>query len=143
MRKYKDNPITAARIKAGMTQGQLAKAIGVDQCQVSVWECGRRPISINAAKRIAAALNIDWVQLIDVQGNDNGSPIARARQRKGFTQTQLANVLSVSQAQISNYEHGVCMPPKEMLQRMALILETDCYSLMPLSDSRNNAVQRL
>ena len=132
------NPITEARLKAGLTQEQLANAIGVDKRQLSVWECGRYPVRVIMAKRIADVLNIDWVQLVDVQSSIFSSPIALARRKKGITQTQLANAVRISQSQISNYEHGVSRPPKEVLQRIALVLETDCYSLMTPSDGQND-----
>ena len=138
MKSTNNNIMAEARKKAGMTQEQLAKAIGVNNRQVSVWECGRYPMRVIMAKRIADVLNIDWVQLVDVQSNAFSSPIALARRKKGLTQTQLAKAACISQSQISNYEHGVSHPPKEVLQRIALVLETDCHSLMTQSDSQND-----
>lgn len=128
-----NNPIAVARLQAGLTQEQLASAIGVDSRQISEWECERRALSATFAMRIAAALKIDLAQLICVQTNKHYSPIRAARQKNRLTQTQLAKAVNVSQAQISNYENGVSTPPKETLRRIADILGVEPDAL---ADSR-------
>lgn len=131
-----NNPIAVARSRAGFTQEQLANAIGVDKRQVSAWECGRFAVRAIVAKRIAAVLNTDWVQLIDVQSNGDYSTIATARKSAGLTQTQLAKAVNVSQSQISNYEHGVSRPSAQTLQRIADVLGIDVKELEAPSDAR-------
>ena len=52
--------IRGARSKEGLTQKQLATMIGVAQHHVSEMENGKRPIGKEMAKKLAAALNIDY-----------------------------------------------------------------------------------
>ena len=49
------SPITRARMAAGMTQAQLAEAIGVKPQQVGNWERGDRNPKLSALERIASA----------------------------------------------------------------------------------------
>ena len=63
-RHTNDSRIAQARIAKGMTQQQLAEAIGVLQQQIGAWESGRRKPKIDALMRIGDALGIDWTTLI-------------------------------------------------------------------------------
>jgi len=58
------NLLAAARIKAGLTQAQLAEKIAVRQNMVSEYERGRRPLSASMAKRFSKALKIKMERLI-------------------------------------------------------------------------------
>lgn len=51
--------IKLMRIKSGLTQSQLAKAIGVTQSTIARWESGNRPITVDQLYKIAHALNVD------------------------------------------------------------------------------------
>ena len=57
-------PISAARKAAGMTQQQLADALGIAQQSVARWETGEREPRVSTLKRIAAALGCDLRDLI-------------------------------------------------------------------------------
>lgn len=50
------NKIKAARLAAGLTQIQLAEAVGCTQKDISRWESGKHEPSISTLKRIAQAL---------------------------------------------------------------------------------------
>lgn len=63
-RHTNDSPIAQARIAKGMTQQQLADAIGVKQSQIAGWETGARKPKIDALMRMADAMGIDWTTLI-------------------------------------------------------------------------------
>lgn len=63
-RHTNDSPIAQARLANGVTQQQLAEAIGVLQQQIGAWESGRRKPKIDALMRIGDALGIDWTTLI-------------------------------------------------------------------------------
>lgn len=58
------SPIRAARIAAGMTQQQLADALGVAQQSVTRWETGEREPRVSTLKRIAAVLGCDLSALL-------------------------------------------------------------------------------
>ncbi len=61
-KKYTEAGATlqGARLKAGLTQVQLAEKLGVTQSDVSNMEHGRRPIGKNMAKRLAQILDVDY-----------------------------------------------------------------------------------
>lgn len=63
-RRTNDSPIAAARIDKGMTQKQLADALGIGQSLVARWETGGRVPKMQTLQRIAAALGVDWIELI-------------------------------------------------------------------------------
>lgn len=58
------SPIRAARIAAGMTQQQLADALGISQVSVTRWETGEREPRVSTLKRIAAVLGCDLSALL-------------------------------------------------------------------------------
>lgn len=59
-----DNPIARARIAAGMTQGQLADAIGCLQKDISRWERGKHSPNIVTLAAIAKALGCPMETLL-------------------------------------------------------------------------------
>lgn len=63
-RHTNDSKIAQARLEKGMTQGQLAEAIGVKPSQIANWELGYRKPKMDALMRIGNALGIDWTTLI-------------------------------------------------------------------------------
>jgi len=52
------NLLAGARLKAGLTQAQLAEKLDVRQNMISDYERGRRRLSLSMAKRIAKILNL-------------------------------------------------------------------------------------
>ncbi|MBI2192228.1 MAG: helix-turn-helix transcriptional regulator [Planctomycetes bacterium] len=52
------NLLAGARLKAGLTQGQLAKKLAIRQNMVSDYERGRRSLSSTMAKRFAKVLHV-------------------------------------------------------------------------------------
>ncbi len=52
------NLLAGARLKAGLTQGQLAKEVSIRQNMVSDYERGRRNLSSSMAKRFANVLHV-------------------------------------------------------------------------------------
>ena len=63
-RRTNDSLIAQARLAKGLTQAQLAEAIGVKPTQIANWEQGTRKPKIDALMRIGDALGIDWTTLI-------------------------------------------------------------------------------
>jgi ribosome-binding protein aMBF1 (putative translation factor) len=52
------NLLAGARLKAGLTQGQLADKLGIRQNMVSDYEHGRRTYSDAMGKRLSKTLNV-------------------------------------------------------------------------------------
>ncbi len=53
------NLLVAARLKDGLTQKQLAEAVGIRQSMISEYENGKRRLTREMAQKISLALNID------------------------------------------------------------------------------------
>lgn len=51
--------------------------------------------------------------------------LKEARENKGLTQEQLANVVSVSRSTVSHWETGRKGPEKEILDRLEQVLEVE------------------
>ena len=56
--------LRGARSKEGITQTRLAELTGIPQRHISEMEQGKRPIGKETAKKLAAALNIDYRVLL-------------------------------------------------------------------------------
>lgn len=60
----------------------------------------------------------------------NDSPIAKARLKKGWTQTQLADAIGAVQPQIAAWEAGTRNPKMQTLMKIGKALEVDWLSLV-------------
>lgn len=56
--------LKAARLAAGLTQGQLAEQVGVQQRDISRWENGHREPGVLIVKKMAQALGCSMDELV-------------------------------------------------------------------------------
>ena len=56
--------LRAARLAAGLTQGQLAEKVGCQQRDISRWENGQREPMANTLKKLALALECSMDELV-------------------------------------------------------------------------------
>lgn len=56
--------LKAARLAAGLTQGQLAELVGVQQRDISRWENGHREPGVLIVKKMAQALGCSMDELV-------------------------------------------------------------------------------
>lgn len=63
--------IKAARKKVGMTQAELAQKLGISYVGISQWENDLRKPKIETIQRIAAALGVEWNELIPEEKQEN------------------------------------------------------------------------
>lgn len=64
--------LKAIRKERGLMQNQLGEKANVSISALSMIETGRRRPSVNLAKRLGAALGVDWTQFFDDDSADNG-----------------------------------------------------------------------
>ena len=64
MKNTPDERLMLNRLRAGMTQKQLAEKCGIRRENISLMERGKRPIGLSVAKKLAKALGMDYRQLI-------------------------------------------------------------------------------
>ena len=60
------NRIKAIRKAARITQEELAEKLSVNRATVSKYENGDISLSLEMLRKIAAALNVDWTELVPV-----------------------------------------------------------------------------
>lgn len=130
--------IREARLKAGLSQTQLAIRLGVTKAAVSGWELGnklpRTPMLMSLVNALSPHLTADG--FFKLLSNDSGSqPTAPsqeqpseplscpnchpnalriAREKAGLTQTELGNRVKVDRSLISQYEIGMKVPRMKM-----------------------------
>ena len=83
-----DNEMIGARIrdlrkKRSITQQALGEMLNVKKSTVSDWEIGKRSFSMNLLKRIAAALEVDvWeiIEINDIEFDGQTSELSREEQ---------------------------------------------------------------
>jgi transcriptional regulator with XRE-family HTH domain len=63
-RRRKEGALLRARLSAGMTQTQLAKAAGLSQVQISHLECGERRLNEDMLRRLGKALGLNPSSLL-------------------------------------------------------------------------------
>ena len=73
------NLLAGARLKAGLTQAQLAEELGIRQNMVSDYERGRRTYSDAMAKRLSKTLKVKEERLKYGSEQDKSSVHAKAR----------------------------------------------------------------
>ena len=66
-----------------------------------------------------------------MEQKDFGRYIAELRKKRGYTQLQLAEALSITDKAVSKWERGLCLPDSTMLPLLACVLDTDLGSLIP------------
>lgn len=64
--------ISEWRVERGMTQQQLADAIGVSKQQISQWETGHRGIAARRLRDLAHALGVSMDDIVLPGENDEG-----------------------------------------------------------------------
>lgn len=67
----KGERIRAARIKQGLTLEQVANRLGITPTGIVQWEQNRRNPKLSTLQKIAKALDIDVMELIDESEKDN------------------------------------------------------------------------
>jgi transcriptional regulator with XRE-family HTH domain len=103
--------VRALRLRHGLSQEELGRRLGSSQRDVSRWESGRTP-NVPTRARIERLENqlAGAPRRADGQAEDDGASqqdrLAWVRARRGFTQGQLAYLLGVTQAMVSQVERG-------------------------------------
>lgn len=69
-----------------------------------------------------------------------GIKIAKARQEKGITQTELADKMSVTRQTVSRWETGAAVPDIEKVASLAKILQVSCDYLLMDNISENDGI---
>lgn len=80
--------IKSARKKAGITQAELAKRLGISYVGVSQWENNLRNPKIETVQRIASALNVSIVDLVGTADELNGQIVQHLQEARKSLEEQ-------------------------------------------------------
>ena len=109
-----------ARVRAGLTQAELARVIGVAGGErVSRWELGTSTPSTAMRARLAKALDIDLEELLPSQGP---ADLRRLRAEAGLTVAELAERGGVARGTIKRWEAGAALRVRAPLDTVAAAL---------------------
>lgn len=116
--------LRAARIRRGMTQSEVARAVGVAGGErVSKWELGAASPSASVRVRLARALGLE---LGDLLPSTDVVDLRRLRVEAGLTVRELAARGGVSVATIKRWESGAGVSAvRAPLERLAVALGVD------------------
>ena len=76
--------IKAARKKAGLTQAELASKLGISYVGVSQWENNLRNPKPETLRRIADALDVDWLELYGEPTEEDKADLIKVIQSIGM-----------------------------------------------------------
>lgn len=125
------------RIEAGLSQSDVANALGYSVQLVSMWESGKNTPSLHVLGKYASLLQIDLEGIIysKVIKKNNlcdeltfnaiefGNNIKRLRKKKNLTQKQLADSLSCNVNQLIKYEKGSSFPTIDQFISLAKLFK--------------------
>lgn len=104
-RRLNPAALRAARLRAGLTQHQLARLVGVAGGErVSRWELGTSAPRPEVLRRFASVLNVELAELLE--SVDEVPDLRGLRRRVGLSLGELAMRVHVSKATLSRWESG-------------------------------------
>lgn len=119
--------LRAARVRAGLTQAELARAVGVAGGErVSRWELGASSPSTAIRARLAKALGLDLEELLPQRGP---ADLRRLRAEAGLTLAELAERGGLSKGTIKRWEAGSGLPVRAPLDNVAAALDVTVDTL--------------
>lgn len=112
-----DSTIALARQQNGLSQGELARKMGVSQGTISNWERRKQRPSksqINKLSSILGAHSFSGRRRPEISEGPSlaGVWLSKARQKSGLTQQELADKAGVAQVTISLIETGRAVNPR-------------------------------
>lgn len=113
------------RKQEGLTQEELAKLSGVSVSRIVTYELGTRLPKVPTLIKIASFFSVSTDTLLglaDMPAQTETS-IRILRKKHGFTQTELAKRLGVSQQVVAKWENNKDFPSSQLLPLMASVLK--------------------
>lgn len=116
------------RKKAGETQEEVAKAVGVSRVTYTRYENGTRSPQTKTVIRIARHFNLTVEELFEMslpteskqQGNGEMCTVLRVlREERGLTQQAVADYLSITCSEYVSIETGCCQMRSDVIVKLA------------------------
>ena len=104
---WRADRLAEARAAAGLTQGSLARLVGVSEWTVRAWEGGSRPPTAHHLASLAEALQVSAAYLAPLPDNPR---LRHIRQQAGLTQADIAKTLGAPVGSVGQIEAGRWWP---------------------------------
>ena len=116
------------RLKAGLTQTELAKKLGIPYQSIGQWERGLRSPKYETLVTIADALGVSVMEFLPKPSKSKeqqGKRLYEARTSKEMTIEELAEKTQIPIETIRNYESGTEVPHFSQIYKICEVLELD------------------
>jgi transcriptional regulator with XRE-family HTH domain len=135
-RKYSAQGIAGRRRSTGLTQRELAHAIGVSAAAIGGWERRRHRPGLAAIDRLASVLGISKDEITaDIQAVSvrraviDGARLRAMREGRGWTRAQLASRLGVQVSTVWRWETERRCPHQAIWERLTTVLGVQATEL--------------
>lgn len=140
---FSSQRLVAARVAAGLTQQQLADALGANKGRISEWERGVSQPRASRVPAIASTLNVDALELMadDYEHLD----LEALRLAAGLSRQALAAAVGMTLPRYQRLEAGerTSELPEDLLQPLARILSVPMVTLrVAAENSRDRGLRR-
>ena len=123
--------IKEARLQKGISQKELATAIGVAQNTLSQYENGKREADYDTILKISEILNCPIDYLIRREDSENHmNRIAELRKERNLSQQELAIIIGVTPNEVCSWENENQKPDFESLRKMAFFFHCSIEYLL-------------
>jgi len=108
--RFSADALRAARLRAGLSRGEVAARVGVSEATVKGWENGERAPKASSHARLAKALGVAF-EALERPGPADAEDLRRLRESLGLTQAQAARRLGIDASALKRVEAGAELPP--------------------------------
>jgi transcriptional regulator with XRE-family HTH domain len=131
------------RTDNNLTQLQLAEILGTSKSNISKYEAGSVEPNLETLVKISKEFGESIDNLLDTSkqecvDNTIGKTISSFRELKGLSQSQLADLLGVSQCTVEYYESGERIPSINILKKLSGIFGLSIDELVGVKKMNSN-----
>jgi len=123
------------RLSRGLSQKEVADAIGVSQNAVSQWESGNRTPTLDLIIQLADLLKCTTDDLLDKQAEPNN--LLKLRKKKGVTQKEVAEAIGITPVQYGYMESGKRNITPKNLMLLATYFNVTTDKILSIEDDEN------
>jgi len=138
-----ENRIKIERVRARLTQDELAQRAGITRSVLAQYEAGNNQPPLNKLKRLSAALRVPLVSLLETSVQEDfagfGERLRKARLAAGLSGCDIERDLGISRQSISAWESGKSLPrshkESEVIRRLERYLKCSNGHLQPVGSN--------
>jgi transcriptional regulator with XRE-family HTH domain len=140
---FSSQRLAAARVAAGLTQQQIADALGTNKARISEWERGVTQPRASRLPAVARAINVDPLELMADSYED--LDLEALRMAAGLSRQALSAAVGMTLPRYQRLEAGerTSELPEDLLHSLARILSVPLVTVrMAAENSRDQGIRR-